>query len=164
MIQYIITSIIVLFVQSTFAQKTWIETGRPKPVLERNAQEIVGKKWKISFEYQASNGSEEQLAAINQSNAKTEAYFQKKKGDQWEELIQKDVQEELNNLKILSTALVAHKQAETENYVYFQKKSKSTYKAWIYPAIEPENKKNSTPLKTIKCKIEKGNVELKLKK
>lgn len=150
-----ITLYVFLFlcVHFSFGQRTLIETGRPKPFMERNAQEIAGSKFKVSYAYVAFQNNPNQLDSINKINEETFIYLEKKHGSQWREKINQEIRDELARLNSFFEALLAQNVIEENNLVYFTKpRCGKKYRVNVYPNIEPENRSKDNLIKQVKVK------------
>lgn len=154
----------MFFVSIVVGQKTFIDTGRPKPVLERNAQDIVGKDFKVSYEYVAYNNTDKQLDSINKINAATKARMDKKCKDDWEGDLKTAIFRETSNLEAMTNVLIELKMISPDDFVYYVRKGKKgKYVAYVYGNIEPENRKNVYPQKILKIKKDVNKYDVKEK-
>lgn len=154
----------LFFASVVIGQKTLIETGRPKPVLERNAQDIVGKDFKITYEYVAFNDTEKQLDSINAINAATKARMSKRYKGDWEGDLKTAVFRETSNLEAITKVLLELEMITADNFVYYERKcKKGKYLAYVYGNIEPENRHSVHPQKILKIKKELLTYDVKEK-
>lgn len=151
--RYLLLLGIFFFSQYIFAQYVIVETGRPKPWINRNAQEIVGKKIKVKYDYFVYKNQHE-LDSILSINKVSSDYLESKYGADWRKIIDEKINHEVENLKSLLSQLKDKNELTDENLVYFKSRIfKNKYLAEIYPAIEPENRTKENLIKRIKLKI-----------
>lgn len=160
--KYFFLLVITGFFSVSFAQKTIIETGRPKPYIVRNAQEIAGKKFKIKYVYVAYNNDKQQLDSIRQNNEKTHTFLVKKYGEDWKQEIDKSIKNELENFGTFLGMMKKNNTITDDNLVHFTKSNcGDKYVAEIYPAIEPENRSSQNLIKKITLQQKEGKTIMK---
>ena len=146
----------------SFGQQTIIETGRPKPYVIRNAQEIAGKKFKVKYVYVAYRSDKEQLDSISKNNEKTYAFLAKKYGDDWKRQLDNAVKNELENFGTFMGMMKKNNAINDDNLVHFSKSNcGDKYVAEVYPAIEPENRSSQNLIKKITFQIKDGKAVMK---
>lgn len=138
------------------SQYTIIETGRPKPFVERNAQEIGGRKMKVKYEYEAYK-TDAQVEGITAKNAATFERLEKNYGKDWRSKLEESNNAVLHTLNAFIRVMKEEELISNENLVYFTKaKCGKWYTAEIYPAIEPENRTREQLVRAIRIR-EKGD-------
>lgn len=161
--KYVLYILSFLCIHFGYAQNTIIETGRPKPFVERNAQEIAGRKFKVNYEYIAFNNDPAQLDSISKINKATYAHLEKKYGAQWRGKIEEEIDAELHSLNAYLSVLESEGVINDENLVYFMKpKCGKKYTVNIYPNIEPENRSRENLIKQVRVKETGDMTEVKI--
>lgn len=145
-----------------FAQKTFVETGRPKTFLVQNAQEIAGKKLKVKYAYVPFSSTMEQLDSIRLVNNATSDYMFKKHGADWERKLANAIQYEIENFGTFIGMLTKANLITTNNLVYFKKSVFGTkYTAFIYPDIAPETRSKKNLKNKVVFRVKDGKATMK---